>query len=295
MLKKSGLLKLLDATGDIDGRSVDEVFIHQNLKVESFNDVDTPCLQFVLGKQHYIVTLRELAEMFELLPEKIVSTDKFDDYLLGEPRNFNVEAVYKRLTGKRFDKLKANGKYLLNPALRYIQFLLGYNLSSRGKNYTNITRHELWILDSLDKGIKINPAALAMYTITSWRQKASSPMRKLGHLITTLARRENVQLDEGKLRKPMPLTLRALDKHGLVKKDKYGRYTVICRVEKLQEAETESEEGPEAEEEEGEEATPLMSEPDHVNCGKTHKRKCIHCRFDKLEEIQETLRALLDF
>ncbi|EPS64964.1 hypothetical protein M569_09815 [Genlisea aurea] len=56
--------------------------------------------------------------MCELLPDKIVSTDKFNDFLLGEPRNFNVEAVYKRLTGKRFDKLKANGKYLLNPALR---------------------------------------------------------------------------------------------------------------------------------------------------------------------------------
>ncbi|EPS66846.1 hypothetical protein M569_07930 [Genlisea aurea] len=292
MLRKSGLLKLLDATGDIDGRSVDQVFTHKTLKVESFNDIDTPCLQFVLDRQQHIVTIRELARMCKLLPDSIIDSAKFDEYIIGEPKNFNVDAVYKRLTGKNFDKMKSSGRDILNPALRYIQFLLGYNLSSRGKNYTNVTRHELWILDSLEKGLKINPAALAMYTIASWRQKASTPMRKLGHLVTTLARGENVKLDESKIRKPMPLTLKALEKHNLVKKDTYGRYTVLRRLDELQEEEGESKESEEKGEKE--EDAQRTSGLEHVSCGKGHRKKCIHCRFDDLEETQEILRALVE-
>ncbi|EPS68592.1 hypothetical protein M569_06176, partial [Genlisea aurea] len=171
--------------------------------------------------------------------------------LLTEPKDFDVDAAYRRLTGGTEGFTKgASAKLLLKPEWRYLQFLIAYNLTSRGKNYTNMTKREVWILDCIVRGIKINPAALAVYTIASWKIKAKGTMRKMGHLVTAIASYEELELDKNRVRYPTPLTMKALEKHGVVKKNEKGKYVVI----------------PEAGEETSEEEAPdTDNEPDSSN------------------------------
>ncbi|EPS73006.1 hypothetical protein M569_01752 [Genlisea aurea] len=89
---------------------------------------------------------------------------------------------------------------LKEPALRYIQFLIAYNLTGRTKNFFIPTIFELWLLDCIKAGKKVNPGTVAYQTFCVATKRGRRSLRKLGHVITNFASYHGLSEDEDELR-----------------------------------------------------------------------------------------------
>ncbi|EPS58211.1 hypothetical protein M569_16604 [Genlisea aurea] len=104
--------------------------------------------------------------------------------------SFNPYKAYQRLTGAtgQWSKAKSVNKELTDTAMGYIQFLIAYNLTGRIRSFFIPTKFELWLLNNIKAGKKLNPATVAYHTI-EMAKKRRSEVRKIGHVITNFAKR----------------------------------------------------------------------------------------------------------
>ncbi|EPS66427.1 hypothetical protein M569_08350 [Genlisea aurea] len=217
-LTNSNLMELINPRGQIDTEHTR--MFYNSVQLTRYHDLDDVCLEFRLGDKLFIRTLRKFAVESGLATEAEAGSQEFDDYEMRWGDKFNPHKAYQRLTGVpgQWNKSKSVNRELTDPVMGYIQFLIAYNLTGRTRNFFIPTKFELWLLDSIKAGKKINPATVAYHTIEMAKKQRGEQVRKIGHVITNFAIRAGLSIHEEAMKSPMTLSLALMERHAVIRK-----------------------------------------------------------------------------
>ncbi|EPS60895.1 hypothetical protein M569_13907 [Genlisea aurea] len=182
-LERSRLLELIAAEGPINVRHLESFY--DTVQLTRYHDIDDACFSFTLDDRPFLCTARRFAIESGLISEEEGNSEEFGKYETRVENNFDPHKACRRPTeaGGEWNKSRPIHKDLEEPAMRYIQFLIAYNLTGRTKNFFIPTIFELWLLDCIKSGKKVNPGTVAYQTIWASTRKSRRSLRKLGHVI----------------------------------------------------------------------------------------------------------------
>ncbi|EPS61647.1 hypothetical protein M569_13148 [Genlisea aurea] len=214
-LTDSNMMELVNPRGEIDTEHTR--MFYSSVRLTRYHDLDDVCMEFRLGGKMFIRTLRQFAVESGLATEEEAGSEKFDEYEMRWGDKFNPHKAYQRLTGVagQWNKSKSVNKELTDQVMGYIQFLIAYNLTGRTRNYFIPTKFELWLLDNIKAGKKINPATVAYHTIEMAKKRG-------GDVITNFAMRAGLPMHEEAMMAPGKLSLALMEKHAVIRKPERG-------------------------------------------------------------------------